>query len=194
MTEREIIMVDFDGTLTLGGRFWTKDEILPNLKVIDWVNKKYKEGNVIIIFTARPYEVMRETVSWLIKYGVKYHGINMDKPGAQIYLDDKSLNLKDINNAIKIIEMKEEYIKHNEVIDQVTDNLGIRMVKNNAWKKQEEEFNLNKELEEEQERLVKEFIRLLKERVSQSSITNDETNKILEEIDKLSGELKEEKA
>lgn len=96
MVEREIIMVDFDGTLTLGGRFWTDDEILPNQKVIDWVNKQYKKGNVIIVYSARPYEVMRDTVAWLIKYGIKYHGLNFDKPGAQIYLDDKSINPKEI--------------------------------------------------------------------------------------------------
>ena len=96
MTEREIIMVDFDSTLTLGGRYWTDDEILPNQKVIDWVNEQYKKGNVIVIFTARPYEVIRDTVSWLIKYGVRYHGINMDKPGAQVYVDDKALNPKEI--------------------------------------------------------------------------------------------------
>lgn len=57
---RDIIMVDFDGTLTNGGRFWTNDEILPNKETIDWVNKKYHEGDVVIIYTARPYEVMRE--------------------------------------------------------------------------------------------------------------------------------------
>ena len=96
MVNRDIIMVDFDGTLTLGGRFWTDDVILPNQKIIDWVNQKYRRGHVIIIFTARPYEVMRDTVAWLIKHGVKYHGINMDKPGAQIYLDDKSINPKEL--------------------------------------------------------------------------------------------------
>jgi len=92
MVDRDIIMVDFDGTLTKGGRFWTNDEILPNQKMIDWVNKKYREANCIIIYTARPYEVMRETVAWLIKHGVKYHGINMDKPGAQMYIDDKAID------------------------------------------------------------------------------------------------------
>lgn len=93
MVDREIIMVDFDGTLTLGGRFWKEDEIiLPNEKVIQWVNKEYRKGNVIIIFTARPYEILRETVAWLIKHGVKYHGLNFDKPGADIYVDDKSIN------------------------------------------------------------------------------------------------------
>lgn len=85
-------MVDFDGTLTTGGRFWTDDIHPPNKKMIDWVNNQYIKGNVIIIFTARPYEIMRETVAWLIKHGVKYHGINMDKPGAQIYVDDKTFN------------------------------------------------------------------------------------------------------
>ena len=39
---------------------------------------------------------MRETVSWLIKYGVKYHGLNFDKPGASWYIDDKSINPRDI--------------------------------------------------------------------------------------------------
>jgi trehalose-6-phosphatase len=100
MVEREIIMVDFDGTLTLGGRFWTDDEILPNEKVIEWVRKQYRKGNVIIIFTARPYEVARETVAWLTKYNVPYHGINCDKPGAQLYVDDKAINVKDIENDI----------------------------------------------------------------------------------------------
>ncbi len=96
MVDRDIIMVDFDGTLTLGGRFWTDDEILPNQKMIEWSNKEYIKGNVIIIFTARPYEVARDTVAWLIKHGVKYHGINMDKPRAQMYVDDKATNPKEI--------------------------------------------------------------------------------------------------
>lgn len=92
MVNRDIIMVDFDGTLTLGGRFWTKDKIEPNQRVIDWVNKKYRKGDVIIIFTARPYEVARKTVAWLIENGVKYHGLNFDKPGAQMYVDDKAVS------------------------------------------------------------------------------------------------------
>ena len=92
MVERKIIMMDFDGTLTQGGRFWTDDVIKPNQEMINWSNEEYKKGNVIIIFTARPYEVMRDTVAWLIKHGVKYHGINMDKPGAQMYVDDKAIN------------------------------------------------------------------------------------------------------
>ena len=51
---------------------------------------------MIIIYTARPYEIMRETVAWLIQHGVKYHGLNFDKPGAQMYVDDKALNPEDI--------------------------------------------------------------------------------------------------
>lgn len=97
MVDRDIIMVDFDGTLTTGGRFWVADEVHPpNQKMIEWVNKEYRKGNCIIIYTARPYEVMRDTVAWLIKNGVMYHGINMDKPGATKYVCDKSINPKDM--------------------------------------------------------------------------------------------------
>ncbi len=98
MVHRNIIMVDFDETLTKGGQFWTDDIILPNQKMIDWVNQQYREKNVIIIYTARPYETMRETVAWLIKHGVKYHGINMDKPKAQIYVDDRALHPDSISD------------------------------------------------------------------------------------------------
>ena len=96
MTDREIIMVDFDGTLTQGGRFWTDDKILPNQRIINWVNGEYRKGNVIIIFSARPYELMRKTVAWLIENGVKYHGLNFDKTGANRYIDDKAINPNDL--------------------------------------------------------------------------------------------------
>jgi hypothetical protein len=37
------------------------------------------------------------TLAWLIKYGVLFHGISMRvKPGADLYIDDKALNIDDI--------------------------------------------------------------------------------------------------
>ena len=109
MVDREIIMMDFDGTLTKGGRFWTDDEILPNKEMIDWSNSEYRKGNVIIIFTARPYETIRDTVSWLIKNGVKYHGLNFDKPGASNYVDDKAINPIDIMKDTNKLKVEEGY-------------------------------------------------------------------------------------
>jgi len=94
--ERKLYAIDMDGTLTNGERYWNGEKITSNQKMIDWVNKKYKEGHIIIIYTARPYEEIRKTIAWLIENKVMYHGINMDKMGADYYIDDKVINVEDI--------------------------------------------------------------------------------------------------
>ena len=95
--ERNVIAVDFDETLTLGGRWWIEgEECIPNFKMIEWINKKYRLGSVIIIHSARPWECARETVAWLIKYNVRYHGLYLNKLGADEYWDDKAHNIKEI--------------------------------------------------------------------------------------------------
>lgn len=108
MDNRKRIAVDVDGTLTKKAAFpdiweitnnqlWAQYENAePNQKMIDWVNKKYDEGNLIYIFTSRNNLHQRVTKKWLDKHGVKYHYILMDKPYYDIIVDDKSLNLEDI--------------------------------------------------------------------------------------------------
>jgi len=93
---RKIYAIDVDGTLTNGECYWNGEEITPNQKIIDWVNKKYKEGHIIIIHTARPYDEIRKTIAWLIEHGVMYHGINMDKMGANYYIDDRFKHPEDL--------------------------------------------------------------------------------------------------
>ena len=90
----KLIAVDLDGTLC-EGKFW-EEEPKPKNEVINRVNDLYKKGGHIIIYTARfpkDYEITHE---WLIKYGVLFHGVTMRiKIGADIYIDDKVLNVND---------------------------------------------------------------------------------------------------
>lgn len=85
------IAVDFDGTLTMGDNKWWEDDNdpTPNLEAIKKTNDLYIQGHTIIIFTARPWEVARKTVAWLIKQGVRFHGINCNKMAAHQYIDDR---------------------------------------------------------------------------------------------------------
>ena len=95
--DRKLIAVDFDGTLTTGeGKWWKDDPIFPNKKMIDWVDKMYKKGHVIVIHSARPWSVSAKTVAWLIEQGIRYHGVNFEKMSADIYIDDKAVNIKDV--------------------------------------------------------------------------------------------------
>jgi uncharacterized HAD superfamily protein len=101
--DNKLIAVDLDGTLCTG-KFW-EVEPTPIQEVIDAVQRSYKQGAHIIIYTARSDEHFRITRAWLRKYGVPYHGICMgDKPGADIYVDDKAMKPDEFVEKVTTIE------------------------------------------------------------------------------------------
>lgn len=92
----KLIAVDLDGTLCKG-EFWGEGEPEPIKEMIDFVWKLYKSGAHIIIYTARQPRYYALTQAWLVKNEVPFHGIVMQvKIGADCYIDDKSLNIEDI--------------------------------------------------------------------------------------------------
>lgn len=92
----KLIAVDLDGTMSEGEN-WGADNPEPISKIIDFVNDLYCRGAHIIIYTARRPAHYMMTHSWLIKHGVLFHGIAMQhKCGADLYIDDKCLNIEDI--------------------------------------------------------------------------------------------------
>jgi uncharacterized HAD superfamily protein len=93
----KLIAVDLDGTLCKG-EFWGEGEPEPIQHRIDFVNELYKKGGHIIIWTARMPEWYHQTQLWLQKHRVSYHGIIMrEKIGADLYIDDKSLNAEELD-------------------------------------------------------------------------------------------------
>lgn len=86
--------VDIDGVLCHNMNF---DEIYvheaPAIKAsIQNINKLYEQGNKIILYTSRTRWDRRVTVKWLKENNVKYHKLVMDKPSADVYIDDKAIN------------------------------------------------------------------------------------------------------
>ena len=90
-SNRKVYNIDIDGILTNGELFW-EEEPTPNMKNIEAVNRLYREGNIIIIHTARQWTTAPETIGWLIKHKVPFHGIMMSKGGSDCYIDDKAYN------------------------------------------------------------------------------------------------------
>jgi len=85
-----LLAVDLDGTLC-EGEFWGKGEPKPKQDMINKIEKLYKQGHHIIIYTARRRNYYQETEAWLIKNKVWYHALSMEKMGADLYIDDKSI-------------------------------------------------------------------------------------------------------
>jgi len=93
----KLIAIDLDGTLCKG-EFWGEGDPTPIKERIEYFNNIYKKGAHIIIYTARQPRYFIKTMAWLIKNEVMYHGIMMQqKPGADLYCDDKVININDLD-------------------------------------------------------------------------------------------------
>jgi hypothetical protein len=95
------INVDFDKTLTTGEgpNYWQEEAMEhPDEDMVQWVNDKYHEGHIIIVWTARPWSQAPEVAAFLTRWGVEFNGIRCDKGGADIYIDDKAINTEEVAN------------------------------------------------------------------------------------------------
>ena len=103
---KKTIAVDFDGTL------FTED--YPNIGkpkwgVINWCKKQKELGNILILWTCREGELLSKAVQACRNVGLEFDYINENaahrlamygndcrKIGADIYLDDRAMNIKEL--------------------------------------------------------------------------------------------------
>lgn len=106
MSKIKTIGVDFDGTLFT--------ENFPNIgepkwRVINWCKKQREEGNILILWTCREGELLSKAVQACRDVGLEFDFVNENaahrlekygndcrKIGADIYLDDKAMNVKEL--------------------------------------------------------------------------------------------------
>jgi len=93
-----IYCFDIDGTICTNteGNY---EKAKPFFETIEKVNKLFEEGNTIYFYTARGattgIDWQKTTETQFQKWGVKYHKIFFGKPTADLYIDDKCVNIKD---------------------------------------------------------------------------------------------------
>ena len=88
----QVIFFDIDGVLTIETEGFGEEvyaDRTPNKSAIPVVNRLYKMGHQIVLWTARFEEDREVTMNWLRKHGVKYHTLIMDKPYYDLFIDDK---------------------------------------------------------------------------------------------------------
>ena len=94
------ICFDLDGTICSPERIYNKQYAKPNKRLIKEINELYNSGDSIIIFTNRNSLEWRATTDWLKVNKVKYHQLIMNKPYYDVYIGDKSYNIKDYGKSI----------------------------------------------------------------------------------------------
>ena len=106
-----VYVVDIDGTIcTLPQKSNGETDYStcrPLVNQINKFNKLHEDGHTIIYFTARgmgrtsnnrkkAYELFHDlTKSQLSQWGGKFHDLLLGKPAADLYIDDKAINIKD---------------------------------------------------------------------------------------------------
>lgn len=84
--ERKVYCWDLDGVLTTNN-YKLNTPIQVN---IEKLRNQFYKGNIIIIWTARMWSNAPEVVAFLEKNSIPYHGLKMNKGGADTYFDDKA--------------------------------------------------------------------------------------------------------
>jgi len=96
-----IIYVDIDETIciTNSDRDYTVSKPIQNN--IDIVNALYAKGHRVVYWTSRGTGTGADwfhlTINQLTEWGCKYHELRMGKPLYDLFIDDKNINVKDID-------------------------------------------------------------------------------------------------
>lgn len=97
----KVFCIDIDGVIAALSPGNDYNLAIPLVENINRINKLFDNGNKIILFTARGsmthIDWRSVTEKQLKKWNVKYHQLKFEKPAADYYIDDRMLDLNDIN-------------------------------------------------------------------------------------------------
>lgn len=99
MRESLIIAIDMDGVICKEV-CWDEEECrnaTPNNRMIEIVNELSKTKH-IVVYTARKDNLIPATLKWLRRHEVKFDAISNNKMPADAYIDDKAINVDDIDS------------------------------------------------------------------------------------------------
>jgi len=95
-----IYVIDLDNTITFTDNA-NYEDAKPNWDVIGYVNDLYLANHTIIIYTARGttsgINWRRVTEKQLAEWKVLYHELKIGKLFYDVWIDDKSINVTDLN-------------------------------------------------------------------------------------------------
>lgn len=101
------IMVDLDGVVSTEERVFDR----PLAKPIEGAREALQDlkdaGHTIVIYTARGWAEYNYTKAWLDQHGMVYDAIQMGKPIAHVWIDDRAIPFRDWKQTLK--ELRDDY-------------------------------------------------------------------------------------
>lgn len=119
-------------------------DVKPIQPVIDQLNNFYDQGYEIIISTARNMVTQNNHVSkvvgnigldtmlWLEKYNIKYHGLDWGKEYGICYCDDKAIRPNELLQFGENLENLDKFFKNQNDLSILNNNIN-HLIKNNVF-------------------------------------------------------------
>jgi phosphoglycolate phosphatase-like HAD superfamily hydrolase len=101
MTRPRTIMVDLDGVLCTEEQFHDRPLAEPIAGAREALEKLRAAGYIVVVYTARSWGEHRATKHWLDQHGFTYDGIQMGKPVADVWIDDRALRFTSWNETLR---------------------------------------------------------------------------------------------
>lgn len=119
---KKVVAVDFDGTIVENAYPKVGK---PKWNVIEKLRKWHEEGHTIVIWTCRSNQTLLDAIQFLCENKVPYDYFNeyplnswgdwTRKIFAHIYLDDRALNVADIDN----FDLESETLLDNQAVEDI---------------------------------------------------------------------------
>lgn len=110
-----VIYVDIDETVLHSPNCPDYTISYPIQNNIDKINQLYDAGHHIVYWTARGTKTKidwsKHTKQQFSEFNIKYHDIKFGKPNYDLFIDDKNINVSDINKLFLLIEKSNEKSK-----------------------------------------------------------------------------------
>lgn len=120
------IVCDIDGVLCQNN-FGDYENAIPIKANIERINKLYDDGHIIQLFTARGTETNTDwqalTEEQMQKWGVKYYSLKFGKPAADVYIDDRAINVTDWEAGELLPKSDKEWIPCGILSQKLKENI-----------------------------------------------------------------------
>lgn len=101
MSRPKTIMVDLDGVLCTEEVFLERPLAQPIAGAREALQKLRAAGYIVVIYTARGWGEYRVAKQWLDDHGFEYDGLQMGKPVADVWIDDRAIRFTDWDGVLR---------------------------------------------------------------------------------------------
>lgn len=86
------LVIDIDGTICTEEKQFSRSLATPLAGAVESLKTLKKQGNTIILYSARTWSEYEVTVDWLSRYEIPFDQLVLGKPQGDYWIDDRAIS------------------------------------------------------------------------------------------------------